>query len=137
MKKFLRNTLTVFALGSALFVGGCKGGEKAYKGDYHYSTEYGVYGVKVSVEVKNGIIKDVDIIDSKYRDVTAVWDSDHKEDLLESFEGKSVKEVLSYTVAKETNGEPTYVSANGIYISATASSTGSLILAVQNALSKI
>ena len=143
MKKFIRTALTFSALLSALFVSGCKGGGKEYTGDYHYDTEYGVYGVKVSVEVQNGIIKDVDILDSNYQEVTDVWDGKenylaHREDLLKSFEGKTVEEVLSYTVAKEADGEPTQVSASGLkLITGATLCSGRLILAVQDALSKI
>ena len=103
MKKIIKTVVAGATLAGARCLAGCGGGKTTYTGDYHYETEYGVYGVKVEVEVLNGIVKDVDIVSSGYEEVTDIWEGKenylrNRETLLESFEGKSVQEILSYTV---------------------------------------
>lgn len=143
MKK-IRKIFTVgAAVACMLCLAGCGGGKTSYTGDYHYETEYGVYGVKVEVEVMNGIVKDVDIISSGYQEVTDIWEGKenylrNRESMLESFEGKSVAEILSYTVSTETDGTPAQISAGSLKVVTGATQcSGRLILAVQDALKKV
>lgn len=142
MNKFFKTVIAATALVSALGVSGCKTAGKEYTGDYHYDTEYGVYGVKVSVEVAGGIVKGVNILSSDYTEVTDIWDGkdnylQHREALLKSFEGKTVEQVLAYTVSKDPDGAPVQVSADGIQLITGATlCSGRLILAIQDALSK-
>ena len=143
MKRILKTVAAGAAVACALCLAGCGGGKTKYTGDYHYDTEYGVYGVKVEVEVMNGIVKDVDIISSHYEEVTDIWDGkenylQNREAMLESFEGKSVQEILSYTVSTETDGTPAQISAGSLkVVSGATQCSGRLILAVQDALKKV
>lgn len=142
MKKIFKTVVAGSALACALCLAGCGGGAKTYTGDYHYDTEYGVYGVKVEVEVMNGIVKDVDIVSSGYEEVTDIWEGkenylQNRETMLKSFEGKSVEEILSYTVSTESDGTPAQISAGSLKVVTGATQcSGRLILAVQDALKK-
>lgn len=143
MKKSIKTFAAGASLVAALALAGCGGETKKYTGDYHYETEYGTYGVKVEVEVRNGIVKDVDILGSGYTEVTDVWEGKenylkNREAMLDSFEGKTVEEILAYTVSKEADGTPVQISAGSLKVVTGATQcSGRLILAVQNALSKI
>lgn len=143
MKKIFKTIATGAAFASALVLAGCGGGSSRYTGDYHYDTEYGVYGVKVEVEVQNGIVKDVDIISSGYEEVTDIWEGKenylkNRESMLDSFEGRSVEEILSYTVSKEADGTPVSLSAGSLKVVTGATQcSGRLILAVQDALKNV
>ena len=135
--------IAVLSLGTALALSGCGGGDKEYTGEYHYKTEYDDYGVKVEVEVRGGIIKDVDVVKSDYTEVTSFWEGKdnyyaHREGMLEAFEGKTVEEVLSYTVSCDSDGTPNKIDANGLQLVTGATQcSGRLLLAVQNALKKV
>ncbi len=120
------------------------------------------YGVKVSVTVKGNVITEVKVTSTDTEDYTnlsaswpnkAVW-TDGQAAFLKSFEGLTVEEVNAITVAKTDKGQPDTGSSNavknpftnlpeGLKVVQTAEgtgatqSTGRVILAVQNALSKL
>lgn len=137
---------------SALAFSAC--GEKGtvYEGDYHYATNYGTYGAKVQVRVYEGKITNVTSVKSDYSEASEGWDGrqnylSNKEKLLRFFEGKTVEEVMSYAVKCSENGAPlvysvdenaiTPLAIKGDLITGATQSSGRMILAVQNALSKI
>lgn len=143
MKKFFKTLCAGAAIASALSLAGCGGGTSKVTGDYHYDAEYGTYGVKVEVEVQNGIVKGVCIVKSDYIEVTDIWKGkqnylDNRQFMLDSFKGKTVEEILSYTVSTEQDGTPAQVTADSLHVVTGATQcSGRLLLAVQNALKKI
>ena len=163
MKKLIVIALVVvMALSIAAFAACGPSGE--VEGEYKYVSPYDAtgasyYGVKVTVTVKNGVITEVKLADDTATlfNVSASWDKkatwlDGQAAFVESFVGLSVDEVKaikvtcdaetvgsgwSYTAVK---GQPTKVegapSSLKVVTGATQSS-GRVILAVQDALSKL
>ncbi len=120
-----------------------------YEGEYHY-TNYGTeYGVKVNVTVNGGVITKVAIADSDYTQLSPAnpdygWTDenrqnylDNEDKLLAAYMDKTVGEVLAMSVTTNDNGEPSGVSDSSVLLSGATQSSGRLLLAVQNALSKI
>ncbi len=160
MKKLFKVMLLVVAVACcacAMAFAGC-GGSKTYEGEYHYANPWGGndYGVKVKVEVKDDKIQKVTLVDCDYVVVTDSWAdkakwNDGVNALLAKYEGKTVAEVKAIEVKTnpETVGSAdTYFSAvkgqpdngqalGGLLITGATQGSGRLVLAVQNALSKI
>lgn len=133
---------------------GCAGGEQAYSGtcigEYSYKNPYGDdrYGVKVSVEVEEDVIKRVVVLNSDYTEATEAmgkwnpetWDN-NKATVLAKYAGKTVSEVMGIGVECDENGEPVTgteenpVTYNGLIHTGATLSSGRLLKAVQNALS--
>ena len=137
-------TLAVSVCAAALAA--CNANEKEYYGEYHYanpwSSEEPDYGVKVKVKVKSAkdgdTIVGVEIVKSNYVEVTADWEDrdlwdDGVEELLKSYSGKKVKDVLAAKVTVSSSGQPESVDGDFMITGATQGS-GRLLLAVQDAL---
>lgn len=144
-----KKIIAVAALVSACCVctvAGCSSGDaKTVEGDYHYVTEYGTYGVKVSVEVNNDKIKKVTILDSDYTLTTsaeygfadsAKWDKGVNA-LLNTYTDRSVSSVLEQKVTVGADSVPTAVDNSAFVVSGATQSSGRLLLAVQDALKKL
>lgn len=141
--------LAILALASACCacaVAGCTSSEtKTVEGDYHYVTDYGTYGVKVSVEVQNDKIKKVTILDSDYTLTTSAdygfadsvkWDNGVNA-LLDTYADRSVASVLDQKVTVGADSVPTAVDNSAFVVSGATQSSGRLLLAVQDALKKL
>lgn len=161
MKKILVLALAiVMALSVVAFVACDQGVE--YEGDCHYSRTYGenttVYGCKVKVTVKGDRIAKVVLLtdeESGYVRTTKTWE-EKKDDsgkvvqlgytateaaypqwLKDTFEGKTVEAVKAYKAdVPVESGNPTVETASANLAGATQSAAR-IIVAVQNALSKI
>jgi len=141
----MKKTGIIMGIASVLAVAltGCGGGEQTYRGEYTYNTEYGVYGMIVDVTVKGDTIKKVEIVPGNYQSVTEEWEGSKvyhagEQSLVESFSGKKISEVKSYSVEKREDGVPVAVKADGLLLVTGASqSSGRMVLAVQNAIAKV
>lgn len=124
------------------------GAEVTLRGEYSYAMEnVGTYGQKVDVNVKDGKITKVALVNSDWIEVSDSWTdketwNNGKAAYLTSFEGKTVEEVKGFKVTKVTAenasqynpaGTPTAVTGIDIVTGATQSS-GRVLLAVQDAL---
>lgn len=149
MKKILK-IATVFALSCAFSAGtflfsGCFSVQN-YTGEYSY-TEYGTdYGVKVNVALqsdrKGDRIRSVEIAESDYVEATdGEWWSDRSKwddglgNLLLSYRGKYLADILVTDVVRQESGAPSSVADPDLVISGATMGSGRLLLAVQNALS--
>jgi uncharacterized protein with FMN-binding domain len=135
-------------------------GYKVVEGEYHYANAYGGsdYGIKVRVVTKDSTILKVTKLSSDYVDATAKeygytnYDSwaNGLSGLLAKYEGKTVAEIKAITVVADTEtvgsaetyfssvkGQPSSVSDSNYVITGATQGSGRLMLAVQNALSKI
>ncbi|MCD7729217.1 MAG: hypothetical protein LUI60_04820 [Clostridia bacterium] len=124
-----------------------------FEGEYKYDNPYAegtYYGVKVSVEVEEDVIKSVTVLDSEYiqaSDSYEEWGWDNtvyqngRDNLLASYAGKTVDDILALSVAVDEDGAP-YVSTDrnfvsydsDLLISGATQSSGRMLLAVKNAL---
>ncbi|MBR2974717.1 MAG: FMN-binding protein, partial [Clostridia bacterium] len=132
-------------------------GEKTVTGEYKYVNAYGdgstFYGASVSLTVENGVITAATLAaDTETMfNLSANWTVDYTitgeptegkkawmdkgEDFVQSFVGKTVEEVMAITVTCKETGEPSAIT--GVeYVTGATQSSGRVILAVQNALSK-
>lgn len=142
--KVISLAVAVAGCACAVALAGCSKTAK-YSGDYHYATDYGTYGVKVSVEVEGDVIKSVKLVDSDYivaSDSYATWDrntwSNGADELLAKYEGKTVSEVLAITVSTAESGQPESGQAlGGLKVTGSTQSSGRLLLAVQDALKEL
>ena len=121
------------------------GGYSVYSGEYKYENTWvpgSYYGIAVNVTVKDDVVVSVIVAESDYTEVTDSWENkdiwlNGIADLLASYEGRSVAEILSKDVATDANGQPTAVSDSALMITGATQGSGRLLLAVQNALSQI
>lgn len=156
MKKLFK-TLALLVVTVALCIGvvafaGCGGGDKTYNGtyvgEYSYTSSGTNYGIKVSVEVEDNVIKSVTKLDSDYVEVTSampeygwteekvtVWNNG-LDNLLASYTGKTVAEIKAIKVTVKDSGEPSLTAENfdGLVITGATVGSGRVLLAVQNAL---
>ncbi len=126
-------------------------GYKYYDGEYKHENAYAsgsYYGIKVRVAVKGGTVKAVGILPSDYTEATESWSGKagwdkNVQGLLNSYIGKSVSKITAVEVSCSSSGEPLSTEKGGLpadsgYVLAGATvGSGRLLLAVQNALSKI
>lgn len=152
MKRITFKFIVCFALACAVAVcaasfTACGVSAKDYYGEYHYANPWSAeepdYGIKVKVQVKPDTkgdrIVSVKIIESNYAEVTDDWNGknvwlDGLNDLLKSYGGKYVADVLAAKVTVKENGEPQSVSDGDLMITGATQGCGRLLLAVQNAL---
>lgn len=118
-------------------------GYEVREGDYHYPNAWAPddphYGVCVRAVVKDGKILAVGIVDSGYTEVTESWSGKSQwnngiENLLESYKGKKVSDILGLEVTVSESGEPQSVSDSDYVISGATQGSGRLLLAIQSAL---
>ncbi len=146
--------LAVTVSAGALSFAACGGGNEevyngTYSGEYSYQNPYGDdrYGVKVSVEVEDNVIKNVVIVNSDYTEASPAmgkWNPElwfeNAQSVLVKYRGKTVSEILAITVECDENGEPVAsteqkpVNYDGLIQSGATLSSGRLLKAVQNAL---
>jgi uncharacterized protein with FMN-binding domain len=136
--------VAVIALAAVAMVACAK--ETVYAGEYSYENAWSAgsfYGVKVNVTVKGDKIVKVEMLtdtETGWTRTSPSWaDFQKTEDAyatyLAGFEGKTVAEINALTVATNDGGQPESVS--GLPLTGATQSAGRIILAVQNALSKI
>ena len=151
MKKLIVIALAVVMALSVVAFAAC-GGAQTVEGEYSYKNAWDKtgtqsYGAKVTVTVKGGVITSVEVaadtdtffnLSSGWTDKSK-WENGEKA-MIDSFVGLSVEEVNAITVKCAESGQPESItgapSALKVVSGATQSS-GRLILAVQNALSKL
>jgi major membrane immunogen (membrane-anchored lipoprotein) len=119
--------------------------ETVYVGEYSYANPWGegTYGVKANVTVKGDKIVKVELLsdaETGWIRTSTGWDDFQKTEdayaaYLAGFAGKTVAEINAITVDKADTGIPSAVS--GLPLAGATQSAGRIILAVQNALSKI
>ena len=156
MKKFAKvlAVLSIAAVATAgvAAISACNSGE-TYNGDYHYANSPGEgnYGIKVKVTVSDGKITKVEKVDSDYIECSAVnenlnwtqakvdnWNNKLPE-LLKSYEGKTVEEVLAMTSSiKGVDGATTNsVSDDSLVITDATQGSARVLKAVQDAIKDI
>ena len=118
-------------------------GYEVVEGEYGY-VSYGTnYGVKVRVILKDGVIKKVVTLTSDYTNATASWNTalwyDKADVILAAFEGKTAAEIngITATVGGQDGATENVVSDSAFLATDATLSSARLMLAVQNALSKI
>ena len=146
MKKILVIALAVVMLVSVFALTACAK-EQTVAGEYAYDNAWvpgAKYGVQVEVTVKGDIITNVKVTstDSEtYTNLSASWGdkakwTDGQEAFLASFVGKTVAEINAIVVDCAESGQPNSVTGFTAVAGATQSS-GRVILAIQNALTKL
>lgn len=157
MKKVLVIALAVvMALAVVAFVA-CEQ-PQTVTGKCHYSSKYGAYGAMVDVTVKGDVITSVKLYtdaeaaaaDENWNDAhrtTPSWtaaegqlgyeatEAAYEEWLADVFVGKTVAEVNAYKASATADGQS--VSTEGINLKGATQSAARVIVAVQNALSKL
>lgn len=157
MKKVLVIALAVvMALAVVAFVA-CEQ-PQTVTGKCHYSSKYGAYGAMVDVTVKGDVITSVKLYtDAEAAEADENWNDAHRttpgwtaaegqlgfeateaayEDwLADVFVGKTVAEVNAYKASATADGQS--VSTEGINLKGATQSAARIIVAVQNALSKL
>ena len=155
MKKLIVIALAVVMALSIVAFAACDS-EQTVNGEYSYANPFGdgTYGVEVKVTVKGGVITAVELVDHEGWVRTSAdygtWTSHDATEaaypaFLKCFEGLTVKEVKEIKVTCAENGVPNDLEHEGIkgapdaleLISGATQSCGRIILAVQNALSKL
>ena len=147
MKKIVALLLILLAFTTCIFTA-CDN-SIALEGEYKHvdandPTKF--YGVKVVVKVEENVITSVEIVSQdtdSYRNVveSEEWEQNwlwnyQKEEFINSFVGMTVEHVASVEIGCKENGEPRSI-GDIVAISGATQSCGRIILAVQDALSKI
>lgn len=125
-------------------------GYKVVEGEYGYPNPWGGqgYGAKVRVVLKDNVIKKVVTLKSEYTNATPSWDTalwyNEADRILAAYEGRTVEEITDLEVAKKADGSPLVKEDGGFsdfgseFLATDATmSSARLMLAVQNALSKV
>ena len=158
MKKLMVIALAVVMALSMVFVLAACGEEQTLEGECHYANAWSAtspdYGVKVKVVVKGDRIKSVELVD--YPDwvrTTSTWTEKQADDkgpyqlgytkteaayagwLEETFAGVKVDTVKGWTATATKDGQS--VGEGVPYITGATQSSARIIVAVQNALSKL
>ncbi len=145
MKKILVIALAVVMLVSVFALTAC--GAKTYTGECHYANKYAAdapdYGVKVDVAVSGGVIKSVKLYtddETGWVRTTTSWDGHDDAEaaytaFLNKFVGMTVEEVNAIVATATADGQS--VTTEGWTIAGATQSAARIIVAIQNALSKI
>lgn len=144
MKKILVIALAVVMLVSVFALTAC--GTDTYTGECKYENawvEGAYYGAKVDVAVSGGVIKSVKLYtdeETGWTRTTSSWDgyADAEaayEAFLNKFVGKTVEEVKA--IVATATAESQTVTTEGWTIAGATQSSARIIVAIQNALSKI
>lgn len=157
MKKILVLALAIVMALSVVALVAC-GKEETVKGEYSYNalnSTTNKYGCKVTVTVKDGVIKDVkvDADTETFYNLTASWKDKSKWEtgnagMISKLIGMKVEDVKKITVSTQAaddaehyapKGQPTGITGapEGLTVTGATQSSGRLILAVQNALEKL
>ena len=155
MKKLIVIALAVVMALSIVAFAAC-GGSETVEGEYSYDNTWTPgqkYGCKVTVTVKGGVITAIEVaadtdtffnLSAGWKD-KALWEKDGQA-MIDSFVGLTVEEVNKITVTKNTDAskgsleQPAAITgapASLKIVSGATQSSGRVILAVQNALSKL
>ena len=144
--KRMKKALIGLAVGAVAALGvvglaACGGNTTTLEGEYQYAAWSTNYGVKVEVTVNtdDNTIEKVEIAESDYVQCTESWKDRNiyvngEAELLASYEGLTVDEVLAMTVTLDKDGIPTAVSESDLLITGATQSSGRLLKAVQDAL---
>ena len=136
---------------------GCGSDPVDYKGGYKYTSEYGDYGVNVTVTVEGDKITKVvcDPDTDTMHNITPTWKEDSEKgqlghdktvaalpDYLKKFEGMKVADVKALNVSKDDNGQPNTdeagdASQGALLLTGATQTSGRIILAVQDALKDV
>ena len=152
MKKLIVIALAVVMALAVVALVAC-GGE-TYTGECHYDTQYGTYGVEVKVTVKGDTITKVELVEHEgWVRTSASWgngEGQHQNEgdlghdaaeaayakwLADTFVGKTVAEVNAYVASATSDGQT--VGTASANLAGATQSAARIIVAVQNALSKI
>ena len=154
MKKILVLALAIVMALSVVALVAC-GTEETVEGSYEYAnawTEGQQYGCKVKVTVKGGVITAIEVTEDTetYYNLSAGWTDKSKweqgaEAMINSFIGRTVEEINAISVPCNATGESPVGQPKTIdgapaelkIVTGATQSSGRLILAVQNALSKL
>ena len=158
MKKILVIALAVVMMVSVFALTACAQpqvveGEYSYKNS-HDATGASSYGCKVKVTVVNGTITKVEVEadTDKFFNVSAGWTDNYQPDgnptegkkawlaqrdsFAQSFVGMTVEEVNAIVVECDDKSQPKTITGVD-YVTGATQSSGRVILAIQNALSKL
>lgn len=123
------------------------GGYKVVEGEYGYANDYGAYGARVRVIVKDEVICRVAVLSSDYTNASEMESGDWKpanwnsqsEAVLKAYEGKTVAEVkaATATVKGQDGASDNSVSDQSILATGATMSSARLLKAVQNALGNL
>ena len=147
MKKLIVIALAVVMALSVVAFAACDSGETV-TGEVHYNSYGTEYGVKVDVTVKGGVITKVKLYtdaESGYKRTSADnaehgWDrfdeteAAYDQYLQENFVGKTVEAVKAYVASATAEGQTV---TSGPKIAQSTQSSARIIVAVQDALSKL
>ncbi len=148
MKKIVVLLLAVVMVLSVVAFVACAPSETV-TGEYHYANPYSAespdYGAKVDVTVSNGKITKVTLYsdeDTGWVNLTSTWDNrqtwlDGVDNYLKSFEGKTVEEVNAATATIQGVNDATSNSVSIDHVTGATQSSARVLLAIQNALSKL
>lgn len=157
MKKVLVIALAVVMALAVVALVACEQ-PQTVTGKCHYSSKYGAYGAMVDVTVKGDVItavklytdKEAAAADSTWNDAhrtTPGWkpaegqlgyeatEAAYEEWLADVFVGKTVAEVNAYKASVNADGQS--VTPEGVNLKGATQSAARVIVAVQNALSKL
>lgn len=157
MKKVLVIALAVVMALAVVALVACEQ-PQTVTGKCHYSSQWGAYGAMVDVTVKGDVITSVKLYtdaeaaaaDENWNDAhrtTPSWtaangqlgfeaaEAAYEEWLADVFVGKTVAEVNAYVASATADGQS--VTTEGINLAGATQSAARIIVAVQNALSKL
>lgn len=157
MKKVLVIALAVVMTLAVVAFAACAT-EQTVTGKCHYTTQWGAYGCMVDVTVKGDVItavklytdKEAAAADSTWNDAhrtTLKWtategqlgfeatEAAYEDWLADVFVGKTVAEVNAYKASVNADGQS--VTPEGVNLKGATQSAARVIVAVQNALSKL
>lgn len=145
MKKLAVLVLTIVLALSAVAFTACAESQTVI-GECHYESWGTMYGAKVEVTVKGDFVFDVRLFDDSETDdwfrTTKGWDGFDAAEaayanwIEDTFVGKRIEEVKAF-VANPTAEDEKYVGESTSHISGATVSSARIILAVQDALSKL
>lgn len=157
MKKVLVIALAVVMALAVVALVACEQ-PQTVTGKCHYSSKYGAYGAMVDVTVKGDVITSVKLYtDAEAAEADKNWNDAHRttpgwtaaegqlgfeateaayeEWLADVFVGKTVAEVNAYKASVTADGQS--VTTEGVNLAGATQSAARIIVAVQNALSKL
>ena len=121
----------------------CNFGYSIFEGEYHYPNAWDSsaphYGIRVRLVMKGNVVQKVAVLNSDYTEVSSGWDgastwNNGLDGLLDSYVGRTKREILEQVVTVSSTGQPDSVSDSSYIITGATQGSGRLLLAIQNAL---
>ena len=121
----------------------CNFGYSIFEGEYHYPNAWDSsaphYGIRVRLVMKGNVVQKVAVLNSDYTEVSSGWDgastwNNGLDVLLDSYVGRTKREILEQVVTVSSTGQPDSVSDSSYIITGATQGSGRLLLAIQNAL---